>query len=167
MITDLLSSDTTAAGGKVTVDTSGPLEVAITGAGAGILFQNSAVNLWFEEGDNVVLTEALINVPFGLGQGTGRLSLTIAWQDAFAVQTFPPELGNAGILSFANFCKQDFPPSGLYMRCPVGAGRQFLKITALAGNVSMLNVPAALNGQVLSPQWHLRVNHTKPMAAVP
>lgn len=166
MITDILSSDTGAAGGKVTVNVAA-LEVAITGAGGGISFRNAAPDLWFEPGDNIVLTGAWINVPFGLGQGTGLASITIAWRDNFGVETFPPELGNSGNLPFVNFCAQEFPPDGLFIACPRGAGRQFLKITALAGNVSMLNVPATLEGQVLDVQWHLRVNHTKALSAVP
>lgn len=166
MITDLLSSDITGAEGKITVDLS-VKEVAISGAGAGIAFRSAALDLWFEEGDHIILTEAVINVPYGLGQGTGLMALTIAWRDNFGVDTFPPELGNAGILTFSNFCAQEFPPSGIFIRCPIGAGRQFLTITFLAGNVSMLNVPAALDGENLNVQWHLRVNHTKALAAVP
>ena len=166
MIFDVMSSFPTPGQSEVTVNLAAN-EVAVTNAGPNLQLINPLGNLWFSAGDNIILTGAFVNVPFGLGQGTGAASITINWIDSIGNATAPAELAGSGILPFVNFCGQEFPPSGLFITCPRGAGKQFLRITNIAANVSMLNVPVGIDGQTLTVQWHLRVNHTKALTAVP
>jgi hypothetical protein len=167
MVFDILSSAPVAGDSEVTVNLA-VSEVAVTNTAASLFLRNANGDRWFAAGDNIILTGAWINVPYGLGQGTGLALINIAWEDSLGNISFPPELGtNGGGLPFVNFCAQEFPPTGLFIACPRNSGRVFLRITAVAANVSMLNVPAGIDGLVLDVQWHLRVNHTLPLSALP
>lgn len=164
MFNDIISSDITVVGeSQFTVDTAVDQVTAVPPGPAGLKFLNGNGNAWFAEGDSVLLVGAFIVNPYGFGQGTGKSYLGIAWVDGVGGFTPIPELAGNSILVLPGLCDLSFPPNGLYIRCPTGAGRQALCLTNMVMNVSQINAPPQLQGDVLKIQVHLQVNHTKIM----
>lgn len=161
---EILSSDITVPGESDFEVGTGADEVSVTSpSAAGLVFANGNSCDLFEDGDSVLLTGAFINIPYGFGQGTGRALIGIAWKDLSDNYHIIPELAGNSILAFPNFCELEFPPSGLFIKAPVGFGKVALYLTNIVMNVSQINFPTDLGGDVLKVQFHLRVNHTKLM----
>lgn len=168
LIIEIISSDIGISGqSEFTVDAAVD-EVAVVGpAPGGLVFINGAGSGYFEAGDNVILTGALTNIPYGFGQGTGTAKLDISWVDGLNAFIAIPELGG-NTLQLPNICGMlEFPPGGLFLEAPKSFGPVALVLRGIELNVSQINVPAQLDAQVIKVQFHLRVNHTKPLSTLP
>lgn len=165
--TEILSSDNVT--DSFTVDTSGPLEVTLPAVGAaGLAFSNAGGSKFFEPRDNVIIQNIWCNIPFGFGQGTAKHLFDLVY-DQGGINFAPPEL-DAGRVIIPSLCGPlPFPPSGLLLRPNVAlvGGRFFFKIIAINLNISMVGVPQALNGQTIFPQYHLQIQHTRPLSPIP
>jgi hypothetical protein len=168
MIFDILSSNT-GVGNNFVVDNTLTEKALVGPPGTGNKFSNAAARDWFEKGDNLILTGFWMNIPFGFGQGTGSVSLSLFWEDGAGAFTVIPELADpSSTLNLPNFCGPlEFPPNGLFIRVPTTGATKF-RLTNLNSimNISQINAPAILQGTTQKVQFHLRVLHTLPIAAV-
>ncbi len=174
MILDTLSSDDTVPGSVDFTADSTVLEVALNQAPAGgSVFADAAGNSWIAAGDNLLLMGGWCNIPFGFGQGTQQAYIQLAWKDSLNVKHLIPELAVVGMFTFPNICGEVIIPDGLFLSVPKNLGKVQLVIAPIAFgfglnvNVSMVGVPAVLDGQTFWAQFHLQVKHTKALAAVP
>lgn len=170
MIIDILSSDTSVAGEMDFVAaTPGPLLVPVNppGGAHGLVFSGS-LGAWFRDGESLILTGVVVNIPYGFGQATGTAFFVMCWLDQAGVEYDVPEFGGNNTLKLPNICGTlEFPPDGIFLVAPKGHGSLQLRLKDFDFNVSMLNLPAELDGETISAQIHLRVNHTIVMTAVP
>jgi len=167
MINDVISSSIAVAGAaEFTVDVDA-LEVAVTAPPAnGLPFSALTGLQYFALGDSPIVTGLWVNLPYGFGQGTGRASVGLVWRTAGGTSYSIPELSSGSFLTLPTICPLTFPPNGLFLKAPVAQALPlFLNLTSIALNVSMANVPTALDGQVLKVQFHLQVLHTKILTA--
>jgi len=167
-IFEVMSSDISVAGESDFVASNVVDEVAVTVPGAsGLPFDNANGDEWFEEGDNVVVTNFWVNIPFGFGQGTGRAQMGVAWEDALGNFSTIVEFAGNSVVTLPNVCGLELPPSGLFVRTPAAGGKWRLSLTSLALNVSQVNLPTALNGDTVKVQYHIQLYHTLPLTAAP
>lgn len=167
-IFEVVSSDISVAGESDFVASNLVNEVAVTAPGAaGLPFENANGDEWFEEGDNLVVTNFWVNIPFGFGQGTGKATVGIAWEDALGNFTVIPEFAGNSVVTLPNVCGLELPPSGLFVLAPRTGGKYRLSLTALALNVSQVNLPTALNGETVKVQYHIQLYHTQALTAAP
>lgn len=164
MINEILSSDIDIPGQSDFVVNNAVDQVAVTVPGvSGLDFINGNAATLFEPGDNVLLTGAFVNIPYGFGQGLGKAYIGIAWKTLVNTFVTIPELASNSVLVLPNFCLLEFPPSGLYIVAPRGSGQCSLCLTTIVMTVSQINVPTQINGDTVKVQFHLRVNHTLPL----
>lgn len=165
MILDMLGSDLADAGRPVfTAASPPPDEVAVAGPVAPVSFINAQGNAWFARGDNPILNATWINIPFGFGFGTGTTRFQIVWEDSAANIIPVAELPDSWVQMPDPCAELLFPVNGLFLTFPQSAvGKAKLSLDGVAMNVSMINLPADLAGDVISPQWHIQVLHTKPL----
>lgn len=134
----------------------------------GLYLSNSGGNAWFEPGDHLILTGIVAAAEYGFGQGDGRHSVYIQFEDAAGVFYTIPELGDLSVLSLPTLCEMmDFPPEGLFIKVPTTLGRLRLSITQILLNVSMVNLPTVLDGEEIRVYYSLRIQHTLPMSVAP
>jgi hypothetical protein len=125
-------------------------------------------NRWFEAGDNVVLTGISVNLPYSFGQGTGNAFINVSWRDSLGNSITIPELSGSGNMFLPGLCGMlELPPEGIFIEAPVAVGRVKLVLEAVTANISMLNVPAILDGTVQNIGSSLRLFHTRALSAVP
>lgn len=135
----------------------------------GIPLQNGAGNSWFQPGDNIRLQSIGCRLPFGFGGGSGNFTVGVQWVDSL-FNFFPiPELGPGSLIYLPSICDPlVFPGEGLFIKIPtVTPNRLQLRITVNALNISMVNLPAILNGVTVGVYYDLGVVHTLPLLAVP
>lgn len=165
MITDIMSSDIDTDGVAEFTSDADVLEVAVIPPGAGgLVFSNGNGSAFFQNGENFLLTGASLNIPYGFGEGTGKAYIGIAWKNDDGDQVTIPELSGNSILVFPDFCCTiDFPPSGIYIACPLTGGPWYLALTNIVMNVSQVGLPNVLDDQVFKVQFHLKINHTRAL----
>lgn len=167
MIFDTLSSSTAIVGEADFTASSAVLEVAVNTPGAMELpFENANLDTWIEPGDNLKLMELTINVPFCFGQGTGTHLIGIAFRDSLGAIIPIPELAGASSVVMPTLCGLTFE-TPVHIETPKNLGRLELVLVFAGLNLSMVDLPAALDGQTFHVQYHLEVIHTLPLAAVP
>lgn len=169
-IVELMASDITVGGvSEFTVNNAvNEVTVVTPVLGVGVDFVNAGGAKWFEAGDNPIITDIYCNIPFGFGQGTGTHKIDFAWLDNFGAINFPQEFSAGYGIFLPSLCGPlDFPPDGIFVKNTGGVGKQKLNLQVLLLNVSQLNVPAALNGQVIKVQYFIELTHTKPLSLVP
>lgn len=172
MIVDILTTVLTPGELEFTVTATPPLEVAITPvAGTSIPMANGQGFQWFELGDNVILRNVWVTLPFGFGQGTGLPLLRPFWMDGAFVDVEIPEFAGFSYLPVPDICEGLEFPDGLFIAAqrgdPATASRFALAIAGFDLNVSMVNVPAILVGETFSVSVHFLVEHTRPMVGAP
>lgn len=174
MIFDVLSSNNTVVGdADFTAAAAPPLQVALNPiAAAGLVFSDANGNTWVEPGDRLILSRLLVNTPFCFGQGTGTHRLGIAWKNSIGGFVIIPEFAGNSTLTVPTLEGIDFAGGpnaggGLFIKTPTNLGKLQLALTVATLNVSMVNLPTDLVGQVIALQYHLEVFHTLPLAAVP
>lgn len=165
MITDIMSSGIDHPGESDFTSDAAALEVAVTSPGAsGIPFANGNGESLFLAGENFLLTGAAINIPYGFGQGTGKAYIGVAWKNNTGDIVTIPELSGNSVLVFPGFCETlRFPPNGIYITCPKVLAPWFLYLSVIQVNVSQVNLPAVLDAQLFKVQFHLEINHTRPL----
>jgi hypothetical protein len=168
-IQDVMSSDLTVAGKVQFAVNSAVLEVAAVPPVAPVIFFNANGMQWFNIGDNVLLQNLWVNIPYGFGQGDGQHTIGLAWIDALAGITPIPELAGNSILTIPSLCGPlDFPSSGLFVKVPTNVGRVRLGLTSLALNVAQVGVPAVIaDGTVFKIQYHIELFHTQVLVGAP
>lgn len=173
MIFDIMKSGVDVPGEMDFVANSAVKSVAVNSPAAfDVIFTNANGDPWFEEGDHILLTGAWIVIPFGFGQGEndGGIApvMQILWVDALGNFTLIDELANISLLNPVNLCGPlEFPPDGLFIKTPVGSGRQKLVLSGFNLKVSQINLPAILEGETINVQVFLRVTHTKALSLAP
>ena len=170
---DIMSSDISIAGeadfAAAAATGLGDLEVPVNAPGAaGLPFSDSNGNEWFEMGDNINLARLWVNLPYGFGQGSGLHSIGVAWQfqdNSFSIIT---QLAGNSIITFPVACGPlEAVPLGIFIPNPSALQRARLSLTSIVLNVSMVNLPAVLEGGDFFVQYHLEVFHTKALVAAP
>lgn len=173
MIVDIMSTEIAAVyPAAFVVDATGatkevPVNQALGGPGK---YVNADGNGWFAAGDNVILDEVRVNIPFGFGQGTDRHNIELQWLNSIG-GSFPiAELATAGELTIPDLCTPLKFENGLFLsipKAPGGTGKLVLFPSNVSLNVSMINAPALLNGDTLKVQYHLVIRHTLPLTLNP
>jgi len=131
-------------------------------------FASTSAGKWFEEGDNLILTGVSINLPYQFGLASGNASLALSWVDSLGNLLVIRELANSGTIYIPRICEMlELPPDGLFVSVPIGSGRLKLQLISAVFNVSMLNVPAILNGTTQNIGSSLRLYHTRALSVVP
>lgn len=159
--------------------TSGALEVPLNGFATPKPFVNASGQSWFAPGDNVLLQAIWPALPYQFGQGSGSHSIDLLWAENGGTTAPVAEFANglgASLIFLPSACEplqieEGANPPGLLLRVPTNLGgsanRVQLLISAASLNVSMVNLPAALDGEVLAMAYHFEVKHTLPLTAAP
>lgn len=159
MIYDVIEADS----GNFTVDTS-QKKVNLTALVSNEAFQNAGAFNAFVDGDNVFLDSMRIKPPYQFGHADGEVFCSFEWfQNSLDFEV--PELGFFGNVYFP---KPDIALCpGIQLAAPFpGAGNFRLELNQLEMAVSMMNVPSALNGEVLNFRVQCVVKHTLPMVVL-
>lgn len=136
-----------------------------------VAYANSNGDTWIEPGDNLLLQQITVNVPFGFVEGDGVHFFGLALQDGAGTVQAIPALPNSSI-NIPDLCHGvTFPGNGLFILIPSNGvsanGRWQLVTPSIALNISQVNLPLALNGVTIPVEYHLQFTHTKAMQAVP
>lgn len=168
MIQDILSTDFVAGRLDFTAANPPPNDIAVNNAGVGgVDFLDNAANKWFEPGDNFLLQRLWVNIPYGFGQGTGKATMDLVFVDGVGALTLIPELGDDSRITIPDFCGITYPGDGLFIKVPPGTLRQKLVLVDLQMRVSMVGLPGTLVGVTVSTQFHLMLQHTRPLVLAP
>lgn len=164
MIFDVITSNPVEAGNlEFTAAVSPPLQVTVGAVTDPIILPNAAGDLFFNAGDNLLLMAIVPYIAFGFGQAVGTHKLGLAWVADDDDLVSIPELAG-GMVTIPNLCGGlEFPGAGLFLTAPRDRGNLRLAVTSADLNVSMLDLPSALVGEVLTVQYHLKIGHTLPM----
>jgi len=168
MIVDIISSSIDVAGEAQFTATDAALEVAVSGPGAdGLVFSNSYGMSYFQLGDNLKIAKLWVNIPFGFGQGTGLHTIGLGYWDGSTFELItPPFQNSSNSVGIPTLCGPlEFAPDGLFATMPKTGVRRQIRLVDMDLNVSMLNLPADLVGQIIKVQYHLEVLHSLPMMA--
>lgn len=175
-ISDILHSVTAGGQNQITAALTPPNQVAVSAIGAnGLAITNAIGDQWFEPGDNVLLKNVWANIPFGFCQGEmpGGHYVTLSWRDNFGNRFGIPELGidaaGDGMLPIPELgCGIPFPPDGIFIKTPITLLRRYrLSLEFDNLELSMVGLPAALVGQVVTPVYYFQLLHTKQLSSVP
>lgn len=169
-IYDILRSSPT--GGQLdwTVPGAGISSTFNSGVVVGVPFQNVAANQYFAPGDSIVIQKIWTRVPFGFGQANLASSFQFKWDNGsntYAITV--PELSNGQGTYLPNFCDpiEQADINAFFLAQPsLTAGRR-LGITAFQVDISLVNMPAVLVGQLIRLEMMLLVRHTLPMQNTP
>ena len=155
---------------QFTATTPGPIQQPVGNVfPVGVFFQSPNAAIWFEPGDNITLERIWTPIPHGFGQGSGTPVLGLRFQNAALAFSPIAEISVTGDLIYPDLCGGlTFPDGGLYIQVPkTPSSRWRLAIQTLSMNISQVNLPAALNGQVIDVQVYCMVKHTRPLSTVP
>jgi len=144
-------------------------DVAVSAVGANMIFRNAAGQSFFVLGDTLKLLRAWAILPFGFGPGRVRLSNFVRigkGSGAAGLPTGLPELASLGYLTFPQMC-DPVEMEGLVIAPVTGVIgtnlRWKLALMEAAFLVSMVNLPARLEGDSFTLVIALEVEHTKAM----
>lgn len=122
-------------------------------------------------GDNLTIEGFSFNCPYQFGQGrinnggAGEPAFfQLGWRDANGHNASVPEVGDTGRINIpdANYWYETFA----FVPMPATVDIKYhLEIIGLGFEVSMFNVPAVLNEEVLDCCIHLKVRHTLALIA--
>ena len=180
MIQEIISTDIGIDGAmEFTPAAAPPLDLAVTGPGVdGVAFLNGQNATEFCPGDNILLNKLWVNLPYGFGQGQGTMQMGFSYLDALSsfipVPAFSLRSGSSSYLNIPGAaCCLEFPGEGVLIPAlsyadadPNSAGYQ-LYLTSFNLNVSMLNIPDLLAGEIIKVQVHAMITHTRQMRLLP
>ncbi len=176
VIEEVISTDITVDGEMEFVAAAAPpLYVTMDGPGEdGIDFVNALGSRWFLPGDNIVISEIWVNIPYGFGQGAGTLLLgprySLDGGGTFAIPEFGGSSGTESFLQMPGVgCHLAFVGDGLFLKVPTSAtGIRFkLALFSMALNVAMVGLPDVLAGETVKVQVHALIRHTYIMLPGP
>lgn len=159
--------------GSFTVDLSGPLSMPIVAYAFGdFLAPADPTRPYFQNRDHIVIESAYISLPGGFcswwEDGKDPLYLRILWEDEF-VATYPvDEIHNTALIdgNFTIPVENTEIPLEVRIEYPdlsAVAGTK-LKLRGIAGGeITMANVPAALDTEVIDVFACLKIRHNLPM----
>ncbi len=171
---DTLYSDISVSGqAEFTAATPGALykTVAVPGVD-GLPFFDANGNQWLDAGDNVLLQKLGWEIPYGFGQGPGLHRIGLAWQNNDGDLYIIRELSGNSIIVIPDNLGLDLEgqsgANGLFLTVPDGNHeRKRLVLTNIELNVSQINLPADLDGEVIKVQYYAQILHSKPCQAAP
>jgi hypothetical protein len=169
-IIDILASEILVPGQSDFVANSAVLDVPVTGVPvAGIPFENAIGFRTFALGDNILIQKIWSVVNWGFGQGgpttTGPHNIGIAYWDGVVFEAMPPFPYSPRVLNIPTLCDPVDFGAGLYSPMPTtGAPRQ-IRLTNIDLRISMVNLPADLDGETIYVQYFMQVLHNALMTA--
>lgn len=152
-----------------------PLDIAVDGPGVtGLNFLNGVGYDYFCPGDNVLLKKIWVNIPYGFGQGQGRMTMALAYRtpldDLLPIPVFSISVGSVSALAIPGAaCCVEFPGDGVLIPALTAENGDAdqpgfaIALTAFNLNVSALGVPDLLVDEVIKVQVHFLVSHTRNM----
>lgn len=145
-----------------------PNSLIVNGTGAGVVFENAFGVSWFESGDNLLISGIDLQIPFGFGQGPTKAKANFEFRDSIGASIIIPEFADTGNLVIPDTCHGlVYPGKGLFIKTPVGGSRLQLFCVSWEFEVSLVNLPTTLVGEIVQMLLHVTVQHTRPMQSVP
>lgn len=151
---DILSGES----GSFTVNNT-VKEVALAASG-NVTLQTAGASTNFVDGDNVFLETVRIQSEYQFGHGEGDISFQLQWDQAGLTPIL--ELSGGASMYLPAPMLEISPMIQLAAPSP-GSGNFSMVMTSLVMNVSQLNVPALVNGEILEFQLHVVCRHTIAM----
>lgn len=143
----------------VTVDTA-ILDVGLVLTGNPHLTVNGSIkNL--PNGEGCIIKGFALCFPYQFGQGSipDSMFVQLGWEDDNGHNDSVDAVGDTGRINIPD-CNYWYD-SDIYVPVPSAVDSKWhFRILGLGGNVSMLNVPAALDDDVLETCFHLKIQHT-------
>lgn len=133
-------------------------------------WKNASGNQFFNSGEGVILKSVIIALPYSFGFGTGCVSLDLVYRlDGGGDQNITNLGGGAPLLYPPQCCELPLdvyiPPVVPASGSPPAGGVRWAFGSRGNGafNVSMINLPAALDATLFNACVFLKVKHTQPM----
>lgn len=146
---------------------SPPNSIQLTHTGPSIPFVSVNGNSWFETGDNILIQNIWIRVPYGFGQADDATEFQLNWDENTGLFNLPvDEMANGSGVFFPDICRnlevQDQP--AIFAAHPNNGVRARLGLTRMNLDISLINTPAALLGDTVQVEVMMLVKHTLPLA---
>jgi hypothetical protein len=127
---------------------------------------------FLQQGDQCIIEGFSFNCPFQFGQGqinnagvAGQPAfIQLGWRDNSGNNGAITEIGDNGRLNIPD-PNYWYDTNTLFPQPAAVADKYFIEILGLAFEVSMFNVPAALDTDELDCSFHLKIRHTLPLIA--
>lgn len=126
---------------------------------------------WFQPGDNLLLKRWFTRIPHGYLQGTGQHYVDLYFENSAGGLVPIPEVSpgaGSSRMFIPSLCEVAF--DDLFIQMPKtgpGNARHRLVLVTSVLNVSQVNAPAVLNGQVINVIYDIMVEHTLEMELAP
>lgn len=144
-----------------TVDNT-QLGLNLAGGSLPALMNDASGFPYFTYGDNVLIESCRIQLPYAFGNGdvvAGPISFQLGYIDKNLNDGLVTQVGAQGQVQLPSF-NVDFPINK-FIRMPANVNSDWaLRVLTTTGNVSMVNVPNSLNGQLVRGVLYCRVSYT-------
>lgn len=165
-LVDIVCSDIRVMGESDFVANAAALDVAVNPPGApGLTFFSAGGAFKFQLGDNLLIKKVWAVVPFGFGPGGVSVTtylhrITLNFSDGVSFFLVPP-LYNG--LVIPTLCDAVDFGAGLYAAMNTTGLQRSIVLSDIDLRVSMVNLPAALDGQRIKVQYYMEILHNLPM----
>lgn len=116
-------------------------------------------------GDNCIIKGCCLSMPYQFGQGIftagAPADIQLGWRDASGNNSSVSEVGDTGRINIPDF--NVWYDLDIFIPQPAVDSKWHFEIRGLAGNVSQIYAPAALNEDELAACFHLKILHTLPL----
>lgn len=166
-LVDIVCSDIRTMGESDFVANAAVLDVPVNPPGvAGLDFFSAGGASKFALGDNLLIKKVWAVIPFGFGPGgiavtTYLHRITLNFREGGNFFLVPP-LYNG--LVIPTLCDPVDFGAGLYCQMATTGPIRSLCLTDIDLRVSMVNLPAALDGQRIQVQYYMEILHNLPMS---